>query len=397
MEFAYTAIIRGERREGFVEASSEQEAFTVLQNQGLTPLTVTPAVRKRHLTMSVKSLAMFFRQFSALVKSEQILIPEALMLLANQMPRFKPTLENISKGVTRGEPLASAMKASGMFPKLATALLEVSEETGRRSEVLKELADHYMRENHYRAKVIRAVTYPAAALLLAILITWGMLTFIVPSMVGVLKDLNVPIPLPTRLLIGLSSVVSHPLTLLALPILYYVARLYWRMMKKDWQERIDQLLLKLPVVGTIVQKMLLARIARVIAMVHSAALPMQKALSMAAEVASNTVYSKALENVNKRITSQGVMLHEALAAYPDAFPMIFISLIRTGEVTGYLDDMLDHIASMNEEDVETTIDSLQSLLEPLLMVLIGIVVGGILLAVMLPYFSLAQGIATPGN
>lgn len=396
MQYAYEAIdAYGKREQGRAEAETPEEVYQALKMRGLLATKIEPARFKAEKRMGAKDLAVFFRQFAALTQTGDIMLNEALRILADQVPtRFQDKLRAAATAVDQGETLPQALRKAGFVPPLAMAFLEVSESTGKRPEVLSRLAEHYTREASYISKIKRALTYPAATLGLALILSYAMLTLVVPTMVGVLKDLNVAIPLPTRILIFISELAKNPVSLTLILGGGALAIYAWRQSLNNpaQQERLDRFMLRVPILGPTLRRTLLARIARTVSMVYSSGLPLQQGLRMAAEVAGNWVYKKALSDIRSLVENQGSTLHGAMTLHPEEFPRLYISLVKIGETTSDLGEMLNHVASMYEEEVEATMDNLQALIEPLLLVFVGVVVGGMLLAVMLPYFSLAQGL-----
>lgn len=383
----------GEKREGLIEADNLEAALRLLRERGVFPLDLTEAKRvQRSRPLGAAQLAVLFRQLNALLRAGKIPIPEALRLLGGQLPtklqeRYQPAVTLTLKG----QKLSEALGATGMFPKLAVALLQVGEGTGKLEAVLGMLYRYYSRQASFRRKLRSSLTYPAAIVVIALLVTWALMTFIVPQFGNLLREMNAPLPLITRTVMSLSAFLSSPLGIGlivgSLVVLYQGTR--FLLTQPVFRRRFERLLLRLPVVGPLTRYGNLAAIASTMELTYTAGVHIYEGLDYAQRSADLLLYQDALEEIRKSILV-GQKVSEAFQAFPELFPAIFTSLIKIGEEAGQLEEMLKHIHTTYEEEAENILGSISSIVEPFLLVFVGGLVGFIMLSVLLPYFSVLQ-------
>jgi len=383
----------GEKREGLVEADTFEAALRFLRERGIFPLDLNEAKRvQRFRPLGAARLAVLFRQLNALLRTGKIPVPEALRLLSDQLPRRLQERYQAAVGLTlRGQRLSEALGATGLFPKLTLALLEVGETTGKLDAVLGMLYRYYSRQASFQRKLRSSLTYPAAIVFIALLVTWGLMTFIVPQFGNILKEMNAPLPLITRVVMSLSAFLSSLPGLIltggTLVALYQGVRVLLAFPER--RRRFERLLLRLPVLGPLLRYGNLATIASTMELTYTAGVHIYEALNYVRRSASLFAYQEALEEIRKSILT-GRRVSEAFQAFPELFPTIFTSLIKIGEEAGQLEEMLRHIYTTYEEEAESILGSISSIVEPFLLIFVGGVVGFIMLSVLLPYFSLIQ-------
>lgn len=383
----------GEKREGLIEAGNPEAALRLLRERGVFPLDLTEAKpMQRSRPLGAAQLAVLFRQLNALLRAGKIPIPEALRLLGGQLP--KKLQERYQPAVTltlKGQKLSEALGATGMFPKLALALLQVGEGTGKLEAVLGMLYRYYSRQASFRRKLRSSLTYPAAIVVIALLVTWALMTFIVPQFGNLLREMNAPMPLITRTVMSLSAFLSSPLGIGlivgSLVGLYQGTRFLLTL--PAFRRRFERLLLRLPVVGPLARYGNLAAIASTMELTYAAGVHIYEGLDYAQRSVDLLLYQDALEEIRKSILV-GQKVSEAFQAFPELFPAIFTSLIKIGEEAGQLEEMLQHIHTTYEEEAENILGSISSIVEPFLLVFVGGLVGFIMLSVLLPYFSVLQ-------
>jgi len=389
----------GEQKLVSLEAGSREEAIRRLRADGLIPLKVAAddasQSQKRQRRFPARQAAVYFRQLRALLKTGRVTPQEALELLAEMVPPpFRERAHGIANQVAQGSTLAAAIRQSGLFPPLAPALIAIGEEAGDLLNIIDALAIYFEKQAYYMGKVKSALTYPAAVLVLAILMTYAMLSFMVPQFVGFLKDMNAEIPAMTRAVIALSNLTRSPLGLLVIALLaagaFYAPR--YLKDKPELAERVERYLLRLPIAGPLLKYLNLARIARALELQQRAGLPLNRALQQTAQAVDMHSYRRALEEAVLLVES-GQPLYRAFEQHPHLFPSLVVALIRTGVGTGELDEMLGQISSIYEEETDALLGSLSSLVEPLLLVVVGIIIGGIMLSILLPYFAIAQQVS----
>jgi len=381
-------------QQGLIEAESLGEALLVLRQRHIYPVRIEEQAKRAVKPLPAGTLAAFFRQFSALLRTGKITPVESLRLLEELIPKkVLPQYRMAQQMVARGESIHRALAATGLFPNVATAMVEAGERSGKLEEALRLLYTYFVKTAAFNRKLRGALTYPAVVLALAVLVTYGLMVFIVPQFTGILEQLNVSLPLLTRVIMALSKALSSPLGLLAaFGLLVGAVYLYRRAMGTHGGRRVlERYLLRVPVASAIFRYGNLANIAQTLQLLYEAGIPMYESLNQVRRVLSSALYRDALGEIRREVAI-GMSLHPLFARYPDLFPNLFVNLIRIGEESGDLGGMLEHAASQYSTEAEALLDNLSAFLEPLLLVLVGGMVGIVMLAVLLPYFSIAQSL-----
>lgn len=390
-------------QEGVLEAGGPEEAARILQEKGQLVLEVREEVKRVRL-LPARVLEAYFRQFVAVQRTGAFTAEGMLSLLEEQIPpRFRPAYAKAVEAVRRGSPFHVAFAEAGIFPSLAITMIRVGEETGHLAEVLNRLSAFYGRLARFNAQLRSALTYPTLILILAILMTWVLSALVVPTFASLLKEMGVPLPLITKGVILLSDLSRSPLFLATLAGLgFFLYRLTKTLLaRREYRLAAERFLLRLPVVGRIVTLTTLSVLARTLALGQRAGLPVNRTLNLVGSLLPLLHYREALstgpQSVAAQVVGRGRSLHGAFSAFPHLFPRFFLSFIQLGEASGNLDEMTEYVAGVYDEEVEYTLKGISSLIEPLLLVFVGVLVGGIMLSVLLPYFSLLQNIGGLGG
>lgn len=392
---------------GRVEADSPAAVVAKLRSMGYAPLSVTVSSHTRfdrEVSLSLlsrslrreqvglKDLAVTFRQFATMVDAGLSLL-RALSILVEQAPnrRLAAVLGTVRGDVEAGTSLSAALgRHPAVFPALVVNLVRAGEVGGFLDRVLLQVAADAEAEVRLRSKVRSALAYPAVVLVLSLLAVTGMLVFVVPVFASMYDGLGAPLPAPTRLLVLLSGSmeVLAPLAL----VLGVAGALGWRRVKDREQVRhaVDRAKLRLPVFGPLLVKVGLSRFARNLATMISAGVPLLQALDVVAATTGSTVLSRAVRDVQDSVR-QGASLAAPLAAHP-VFPAMVVQMMAVGEDTGALDTLLAKVAQFYDQEVETTAESLTSLLEPLMVAFLGGLVGAMIVALYLPILTVFQHI-----
>jgi type IV pilus assembly protein PilC len=338
--------------------------------------------------VKLKDVAIFSRQFATMISSGLTLL-RALAILSDQATNkeLARIVGEVRKDVERGIALSAAMaKHPKAFGRLYVAMVRSGEMGGSLDTVLTRLADTIEKQVELRRKVKSAMAYPIAVGAIVILIMIAMLIFVVPMFKEMFSQLDSKLPAPTLVLLTVSNVFKKFFPLVILGTGFGI----WSLRK--WantplgRRRLDVLKLKAPVFGTLAHKTVLARFARSLAALVRAGVPILDALEIVSETAGNTVVSDAVVHVQAAVKS-GESLARPLESHP-VFPPMVTQMIAVGEETGALDELLEKIADFYEAEVEATVDALTSLLEPLLIVVMGVCVGGMVVALYMPMFSI---------
>lgn len=387
---------------GLLEAESEANAVALLRERNylVVDLKAAPAGAKivfdwRALLqrpVGARSLAVFCRQLATLVEAGVPLL-NALVVLAEQTEDrvLRRAVAGVAEHLQGGRSLAEALRFyPRAFPALMTNMVEAGEVGGVLDRVLERLALHFEKEHEMRDKIKSAVTYPAVVVSVAVLALLVLVTFVLPAFVNMLYTLEVPLPLPTRLVIGVSSGLRTYWYLLPLVVMALLAALRVAINSPRGRERWDRLVLRLPVFGRLVHKIIIARFCRTLGTLLRGGVPILRALDVVRNVAGNTIVVRAVEEAGVSVR-EGMGLAGPLAR-SGVFPPLVIEMVTVGEETGSLDTQLERVAAFYEREVEAVVARLASLIEPVLIVGLGGIVGFIVISVLLPYFQMLRSI-----
>lgn len=387
----------GRTREGTVEGTDQAVVLTRLREMGMTPLSVEekPSTGlKRELTfpgrggkVKTKDLAIFSRQFATMISSGLTLL-RSLNILAQQSdnPKLSGIIAKVGTAVEEGESLSEALAAHEEFPKLYVAMVRAGETAGTLDLVLLRIADTMEKDVALRRKVKSTMTYPAVVLVMAVVLTVIMLLFIVPTFVGMFESLGGELPLPTKVLLLMSTAVRKLwFVLVFVPIGAWQG--YKRLRKVPRvRARLDVIKLKVPVFGNLFHKLALARFTRNLSTLLHAGVPILLALEITAETIDNAVISRAVADVRTAVR-QGETVAKPLSNHP-VFPPMVVQMVGVGEETGALDEMLRRIADFYDLEVEATTESLTAALEPLMIGVLGGIVGAMVISLYMPMFKI---------
>ena len=398
-DFAYKVRDRqGRLVTGKLEAESVTLVASKLRSMGYTPVSiesggtkgVSREIRIPGITgrIKLKEVAVFSRQFATMINSGLTLL-RALSILADQTSNaeLKRIVGEVRRDVERGSSLSQALaKHPKAFSRLYVAMVRSGETGGSLDAVLNRLATTIEQQVNLRRKVKSAMTYPVVVGIIVVLILIAMLIFVVPMFKGMYGDLDAKLPMPTMVLLALSNAFKKFFPLFFLGAGFGV----WSM--KRWvktpggRRRWDGMKLRAPVFGPLAHKTALARFSRSLAALVRSGVPILDALDIVRETCGNTIVAEAVAQTQAAVKS-GESLARPLEAHP-VFPPMVTQMIAVGEETGALDELLEKIADFYDSEVEATVDALTSLIEPLLIVVMGVAVGGMVVALYMPMFSI---------
>ena len=335
-----------------------------------------------------KEMAIFTRQFSTMIDAGLPLV-QCLNILAEQSEskNLRDVTGRVARSVEQGSTLADSLRRHPRtFDDLFTNMVEVGESGGILDVVFQRLAAYIEKAAALKRKVKGAMIYPASIISVAFLVVIFMLTFVIPTFTKMFKDLGADLPLPTQVVVWLSEFVRTYILLIIAAVFgcVFALRAYYRTEKG--QATIDALLLKVPVMGTLIRKVAVARFTRTLGTLVSSGVPILEGLRITARTAGNKVVEKAVLQCRAAVTA-GKTLAEPLKA-SGVFPPMVIQMISVGEQTGALDAMLSKIADFYDDEVDTAVSSMTALLEPIMIVVLGVLIGGLVVAMYLPIFKL---------
>jgi type IV pilus assembly protein PilC len=386
--------ISGERT-----AANKQTLIAQLRRERITPGPVREKGKEFALPtfgsgrVKVKDIAIFFRQFSVMIDAGLPLVQCLEILAANQEnPSFQKTLNGVRSTVEGGATLANAMRLyPKVFDDLTTNMMEAGETGGILDIILQRLAVYVEKAVKLRAAVKSALIYPVSVVSLAFLIVGALLKWVVPVFANLFVGLNVDLPLPTRIVMGLSKFVGQFwwFFFIALVGLWFGIK----QIRKDRRGRyyFDMMLLKLPILGILLRKIAVARFTRTLGTLITSGVPILEGLTITAKTSGNAVLEEALMKVRKAI-EEGRTIVDPLREC-GVFPNMVTQMIGVGEATGAMDSMLQKIADFYEDEVDAATKDMLAMLEPVIIGLLGIMIGGIVISLYMPLFSMIAKLA----
>ena len=401
--FAYTARETATGREirNSVEAATEQAAIAQLLNRNLLVVEIREKMAKRGQTkggkVALADLVVFTRQLATMIDAG-ITIVQALQALAEQTPNkiMRDTIRDICSRVEAGESFSEALaRHPKAFNRLYVAMVGAGEKGGLLAEIMARLATYLENMDRLRKKVKMALMYPTTVTVVAICITIFLLVKVIPTFQDVYSGFGAKLPAPTQFLIGLSDIVQNYLFyLIGLAGVGVWSWLYFIKTPKG-REFWDTQRIKLPIFGTIAHKICLARFTRTLASLVRSGVPILEVLNIVSQTVGNVVMEKAIKSAALDI-ERGEGISAALSKHP-VFPTMVIRMLSAGEQTGNIDNMLERVAKFLDEEIEATLSGLMSLIEPLLIVFLGIIIGGMVICMFLPIFNLANVVSGQGG
>lgn len=373
---------------GELLASSEVRARIELRRQGITPTRVGRS-RLRPKRLPAKTIAFLLRQLATLIRAGvPILAALDIIARSQEKPEAARLLLQIRTDLQTGASLSTALaRHPDSFDNLTCTLVAAGEQSGLLDTMLTRIADYQEKMLAIRGKLRGAMSYPAAILTVALIVTLLMLVYVVPAFENSFSSFGAALPLPTRIIIDGSAAVRDYgflcLVLLA-AIVFGVTRQWQR--SQHWQTVTDRWLLALPVLGPLFRRAVLARWSRTLASLYGAGIPLLDTLIPAGDATGNRLFQQASQNLRQKI-SQGDSLSRALAGQPGFSPLL-IQMVAIGEESGTLDDMLNKVADIYDREVDESVALLGTLMEPLLMLILGGIIGGLVIAMYLPIFQL---------
>lgn len=393
-------IWRGRTEEGLIvngetEAESEGDLILALRKRGIIPRYVREKEEGKTYRfgrgVSSKDILFFTRQFATLFASG-VPVVQAFDALISQVKNktFKKVLVQIRMDIEKGSTLADAMKKHPrIFSSLYVNMVRAGEEGGMLDKVLFRMADYFEKMIKLRRKIIGAMIYPSIVIGVAILVVTIIMIFVIPTFSKLFGEMGLQLPLPTRITIGLSNfMVQTGVFILAGIIGFFIFIKFFRRTEKG-KKITDSILLKFPLIGIILLKSSLSRFARTLGTLLGSGVPILNSMEISAKASGNKVIEDVVIAMRDDITA-GKSLTEVLKSRPELFPPIFIQMVNVGESTGATDDMLNKVSDFYDEEVDTAVANLMNMLEPALIIFLGITIGFIVISLYLPIFKLGE-------
>ncbi len=386
---------RGSRLKGQQVATSPNLVRAELRRQGINPIRVRkkpkPLFGGAGSRITPKDIAVFSRQLATMLKSGVPLVT-AFQIIAGgaKNPRMRSMVDKIRGDIESGGSLYEALGAHPVqFDELYTNLVKAGESAGVLDTILDEIATYRERIESIKGKIKKALYYPAAVVAVAIIVSAILLIFVIPQFEGIFQSFGGDLPAFTRMILNVSDFVRENGPILLVIISAGITALV--MAKKrsvSFAHWLDRISLKLPLVGPILEKAAIARFCRTLAITFAAGVPLVEALGIVSGATGNVVYNDAAAR-NREDDAVGHQRQLAIQ-HTTLFPYMVVQMAAIGEEAGSLDEMLIKVAESYEEEVSNAVDALSSLLEPLIIVFIGVIVGGMVVAMYLPIFKMAS-------
>jgi len=388
---------RGKKMKGEQLAKTANLLRADLRRQGINPTVVKPKPKsifgKSVSRITPRDVAIFSRQLATMMQAGIPMVGAFEIISGGQKnPRMKAMLEDIRQSIEGGSSLHEAIgKHPVQFDELFRNLVRAGEGAGVLDTVLDTIATYKERTESIKGKIKKALYYPAAVIAVALIVSSILLIFVVPEFENVFKSFGAELPAFTQMLVSLSKImISYWWMALLIIIAVVFTFVFFFKRSPAFAHFIDRLALKLPIIGKILHESAISRFARTLALTFKAGVPLVEALETVGGATGSVVYAEAVKKIREDV-SVGYQLNLAMKQV-NLFPHMVVSMIAIGEESGALDAMLFKVAEFYEEEVNNAVDSLSSLLEPMIMVVIGILVGSMVIGMYLPIFKLAAAV-----
>jgi type IV pilus assembly protein PilC len=390
--------LKGQIKKGEFEAPDEAAVRIYLRQQNIIPTKIVSKGKEIKFALPFKqkvkqrSIAIFTRQLATMIDAGLPLV-QSLEILSSQQDQklFKNIIREIREDVEGGSTFAAALKKHpGTFDDLYTNLVVAGEEGGILDTILLRLAGYIEKAEALKKKVKSALVYPAAIVSVAVIVVMILMIFVIPVFETMFSSAGQTLPLPTLIVLTMSKLIKkYVVIIIPLCILvFFLLRKYHQ--TENGKAVIDSLLLKMPVFGPLFKKIAVARFSRTLGTLVSSGVPILDGLTIVSKTSGNKTIETAILNARASIR-EGETIADPLGRSA-IFPPMVIQMISVGESTGALDSMLSKIADFYEEEVDVAVGNLTSLLEPLLMVFLGVVIGGVVISMYLPIFQMASAV-----
>ncbi len=399
--FAYKAVDKeGRTADGTIDAVSIDVAVASLQRRGLIVQSIDPAKTGGKLSMNLsffervktKDVVMLSRQIATLFEA-QVSALRAFRLLATEStsPALQDKLTQIANDIQAGSPMSRALaKHPAVFDNFYVQMVRTGEETGKLDDVFNFLADYLDRNYEVSAKAKNALIYPAFVIVVFITVMILMMTMVIPKMTGILVETGQTLPIYTRVIMAISNFLVNYFYLFIAGIVLTAVMVGRVLNSESGKETFSKLKLTIPYVGSLYQKLFLSRISDNLSTMLTSGIQMVRALEMSSQVVGDPSYERALMTITKDVQT-GIHTSDAMAKHKE-FPSIMVAMVRVGEETGDMGKILGTMAKFYRREVGTAVDTLVSMIEPLMIVMLALGVGVLLTSVLVPIYNISSGI-----
>jgi len=394
---------KGESKIGFLGAATKHELANLLREKGYILIEANLADKKGgrlkfkfHIPflerVSLTEKMMFTRNLQVMI-SAGVSLPKALNTLREQAKskKFKKALFHISEEVTKGKSFSESLaEFPDIFSELFVSMIKVGEEAGTLEEVLGILTSQMEKEHELKSKVKGAMIYPLVIVFAMVIIGTIMLIMVVPKLAATFEELNISLPLTTRIIINTGTILSRFWYLVLLGFILFMFLLRVFLKTSIGRSIFDKILLKIPIISTIIKKTNSASTIRTLGSLIAAGVPIVRSLDITAGVLGNVYYRRAIKAGAEKV-KKGIKLSEFLSQYKNLYFPLVVQMIAVGEETGRMSEILQKLAEFYEEEVSQATKNLSAVIEPFLMIIIGAAVGFFVISMIQPMYSMIQG------
>ena len=394
-KFKYRAMTKeGSKKEGTFEGGSRDDVVNMITSSGLYPLMIEEIIESKQIEIKLfqrvttKDLAIFCRQFYTMLDAG-VTITNCINILSSEIPnkKLREILSVIDGDVQKGELLSESMaKHKKYFPQLLISMVESGEVSGNIDEMMLRMSVHFEKENKLNNKVKSAMTYPSMLSIVAVVAVFFIMTFVMPTFVEMFEGEGITLPLITKILLGTSKFLSNNLILILIFIGIVIVLFNIYKKSPNGIVNMSKLKLKLPIIGDLNKKIIVSRFTRTLSTLLASGVSLVQALPTVAGVLENKIAEDAIMKIRDRVV-RGDGLSSPIREN-DIFPKMLSSMIKIGEESGSLEEILNKTADFYDDEVEQAIQTTTSLIEPLLIVVMGVVIGTIVISIMLPMFNM---------
>lgn len=397
--YSYSAQdAQGQKVKGKIEADTPEQAASIVRQNNLFPISIEEkkssvnpfAFLSKFKSVSENDITNFTRQLSAMINAGLPLV-ESLNILRTQVRNqvFAAQIGTIMRDVEGGSSFANSLsKHPDVFPQVYVSLIKAGEAGGVLDKILSRLADTMEKQREFHSKTRGALVYPAILLIVMAIVITIMMVFVVPRLTSLYNDVGAQLPLPTRILIGVSNFMVHFWWLLLLLVVGAV--FFWQRVKKSDAVLAftDRISLRTPVFGELKKEVIMTEFTRTLSLLVAAGVPILESLRVVRGVVDNGLYQKTIDQMSARV-EKGSPLNQTIAA-SSIYPPIVAQMVKVGEETGKLDDVLAKLSNYFESEAEQTVKNLTTALEPLILLILGVSVGFLVLSIILPIYNLTN-------
>ncbi|MDP3741450.1 MAG: type II secretion system F family protein [bacterium] len=402
-EFSFTARNRdGQIISDVIEAGSRDSAGQMLRNQGLLPTSISQKGGRSFQIGSIRALIghvslleklTFIKNLAVTLKAG-LPVSRALQVLTKQMPNpyFRGAIGDITHDVESGKSLSESMeKYPRIFSPIFVNMVKVGEQSGELDKNLDYLSVQISRDYNLIRRTKGALTYPAVVFFALLIIGYLMFTFVLPKLTETFKEFGAELPFLTQMIIKTVDIFAHYSFVIFLLVIFLIVAFWLWKKTESGKALLHKLILKLPVIGTLSKKLNLARFTIIFSGLLKSGMPIVEALKVVSDTMTNIYYQRALAEASEKV-KVGVDLVVALEKYPKLFTSMVVQMVAVGEESGTMEKVLSEVSNFYEAEIDDTIKNLSSIIEPILVIVIGAVVGVLAVGLILPIYNIGQSI-----